>query len=1205
MRRAHVIVLILTAAALTAGFLLRRQYTRNFPGQLPKDVTARLTAFYAGVERDARQLLTDSISVRSEAWDEVQASFLLVDSSGVVAWNSSDFIPDAASLMAPGNFVFLSGQRGEHLLRKWPARRGRYLVNVLTLRDRYPIANGFLSPRLNAQLFGASEVDIVGPGASEGEPVAWNSETLFKIIPPAPEPRDSLASFLAFFTALALLSWMIILAARKLEARWGPDITLVLLVVALYGLRQGMIGMGVPSLFFGTAVFDPRVFASSPLNATLGDLLLNGLCVLILVIYLFRTHTASRSVRWMLHRSPPVRFALGVLFLFVALLAVLLSYNFIEVVYHNSTLTLDLSQSVNFNWPRITAFLAVLTGTVSAFLFMHLSVSLSRHLLPAGWVAFAAAALIGAGLFVVQYTATGNDNRISLVLGLIMLAGIRAFRFDHLEFTFSFRLFLYFVFSLTLFSIHHSLAVRDFHEERLVRDQFRYAKDFLAERDVLGEYLLDQARQRIARDPFIQTRMASPFFSKGPVAEKIRRVHLNRYFDRYELVIGTHGLSDSTFQSSGAWRPTDFEGIYFSGKMGGEALKRYHVTIPIFYQRPVGTVELDLVLKRLLPDNVFPELLVDNRFSQLYRNRDFSFAIFQGTRVINRFGSFHYERDFDGTMLSDSLLYNQGVRHEGYYHVALEEGDGAVAVVSARDYSWSALITNVSFWFVLGLLVLLLVQGLYGLSALSSGSQLAYTARIQVFMLLAFALPMVTVSVTVLTLMGRSSEESTTREFLDRSSVAAQRLTALYTQEGGWDAGRLEAWVAETAAYAKTDISVFSPSGTLLVTSQPALYDNQLVSSRMNREAFRRLVLEDERLTVTNERIGTLDYSSAYAAVLSPLTGKLEAVVSLPFFESASYLQRGQFLVLSNILQVFVIVFLVFTLVSFVAADSLSAPIRLMARTLRQTTLSGENKPLRWETKDEFGALAQEYNRMVTNLDESRRALAKQEKESAWREMAKQVAHEIKNPLTPMKLTLQKMEHDLLAGEHQGDRLRKSVDVLLRQVEILNAIASSFSTFAQLPAPAPQRIDFSRLVSETAGLFANAEEASIRVEVPDTPLWISADPASLGRAIFNILINAVQARREGEKAEVSIRLVGERDKARLSVADKGRGIAPELREKVFQPQFTTKASGSGLGLAMARQAVVQAGGRIWFEPVENEGTVFYVEIPLEGALATP
>ncbi|MBL7850750.1 MAG: hypothetical protein JNN04_07605 [Cyclobacteriaceae bacterium] len=1200
MRRSYLLLLVLAVVSLTAGFLLRERHSRNFPRQLPSIVEDNLARFYAGAEQEASRLLADSITIRSEAWDQVGASFIRTDSAGLLAWNRSDYIPDNNALVPPGTFQFLSGQRGDFLLRKWPAKGGGFVVNVLTLRDRYPIANGFLSPQLNPELFGHAEVDILAPGATRGEPVVWKGNTLFRIVPPDTEPRDNFLSFVAFLSGFALLAWFIAGLAGTVEMRWNPDLALGVLVLSVYGLRMAMIETGVPGLYLQTEVFDPRIFASSALNATLGDLFLNGLCVLILVIYLFRIHATSRSTRWMLHQPPVLRFLLGTFFLFVALLAVLLSFNFVEVVYHNSTLTLDLSQSVTFGWTRITAFLAVFTGTVSAFLFIHVAASLARHLLPAGWLSFALAVVLAAGLFVAQYLATGNDNRISLALGLLMLMAIRAFRFDHLEFTFSFRLFLYFVCSLTLFSIHHALAVRDFHQERLVRDQFRYAKDFLAERDVLGEYLLDQARLRIARDPFVQTRMASPFFSKGPVAEKIRRVHLSRYFDRYEVLISTRGASDSAFQASADWQATNFEGILFSGRTGGEALKRYHVTIPISYQRPVGSVEIDLVLKRLLPDNVFPELLVDNRFSQLYRNRDFSFAIYQEGRVVNRFGSFHYERDLEAGLLADSLLYTEGVSHQGYGHVAWDEGDGSVAVVSAPDYTWSALITNISFWFVLGLLVLLVAQGLYGLSALWSGSQLAYTARIQVFMLLAFALPMVTVSITVLTLMGRSSEESTTREFLDRSAVAAQRLAALYGQEGGWEAGRLEGWVAENAAYAKTDISVFSPSGVLLVTSQPGLYENQLVSTRMNREAFRRLVLEDERQTVANERIGTLEYSSAYAAVLSPLTGKLEAVVSLPFFESASYLQRGQFLVLSNILQVFVVVFLVFTLVSFVAANSLAAPIRFMAKTLRQTTLSGENKPLRWEAKDEFGMLAQEYNRMVTNLDESRRALAKQEKESAWREMARQVAHEIKNPLTPMKLTLQKMEHDLLAGEHQEDRIRKSVDVLLRQVEILNAIASSFSTFAQLPAPAPQRIDFARLVSETAGLFMNGEEADIRVDVPASPLWVLADPASLGRAVFNILINAVQARHEGQRAEVEVRLESVGSQARLKVSDKGRGIAPELREKVFQPQFTTKASGSGLGLAMSRQAVLQAGGKIWFEPLEAGGTSFYVEIPLEG-----
>jgi nitrogen fixation/metabolism regulation signal transduction histidine kinase len=361
---------------------------------------------------------------------------------------------------------------------------------------------------------------------------------------------------------------------------------------------------------------------------------------------------------------------------------------------------------------------------------------------------------------------------------------------------------------------------------------------------------------------------------------------------------------------------------------------------------------------------------------------------------------------------------------------------------------------------------------------------------------------------------------------------------------------------------------------------------------------MRRIVLNGERQVVTSEQIGTLHYSNAYAAVLSPQTGRVSAVVSLPFFESVSYLQRSQILILSNILQVFVVVFLIFTLLSFLAADNLAFPIRFITKKLRQTTFAGENKPLEWSARDEIGMLVNEYNRMVRNLEDSKRALARSEKESAWREMAKQVAHEIKNPLTPMKLTLQQMEQNLRSGELDSEKSKKSVDVLLRQVEILNAIASSFSMFARMPAPAPQRLDLAKLLSETTNLFVTSENADVSFVAPSEPCWVSVDPASFGRAVSNILINATQARAEGRKLALSVTVTRTATNVVVAIGDNGIGIPIDLQEHIFQPQFTTKEAGSGLGLIMARQIVLQASGRIWFESIPGQGTTFFIELPV-------
>lgn len=1193
MQHRYPLYFALSAIVLAGGFFLRRQHSKSFPQRLTGDVEVNLGNIYRAVESEAAELQQDSVTGKSPKWSAATHFFLRTDSFGIVAWNRSDYVPDAAALRTSGEYLYLSNQRGEFLVRRWPVVGG-YLVNVLTLRSRYPIANGFLMASVNERIFPTRDFELTGPAASAGDPVKFNDQVMFRLTPGPAETRDNLASLMTLLAGLALLLLGVNDVRRRVEPIWGYDLTALVLLVLLYGLRQLMVQTQIPSLFLSSDTFDPRVFASSPINATLGDLLINSLCVLVLVVYLFRHYANLRSLRWVLQQGLLLRTVAGIFCLFLSLLAVLFSFNFIEVVYHNSSLTLDISQSVAFSWVRITAFLAAMIGTISAFLFIHVLASWVRHLVPSGWLVFLMALGTAGLLFWLQMELTGNDNRISLFAGLVMLIGMRLFWFEHLEFSFSFSVLLYLIFSLTLFSFHHAMAVRGFYLERQVRDQFRYAKDFLTERDVLGEYLLDKVRQRIAGDPFVQTRMASPFFSKGSVVEKIRRVHMSRYFDRYEVSVKTRGPQDSLGRLPASWQSTGYDGVFYSNAASADALKQYRVIIPVFFQRAVGSVELDLVLKRILPDNVFPELLVDNRFSQLYRNRDFSFAVYRQGEVVNSFGSFHYEKNFDPVLLENQALFEDGISYGGYYHVAVEAAEGSTAVVSSQVYTLASLITNVSFWFVLGLVFVFTIQGIVGLMAMGLGHQFAYTARLQLFMFLAFALPLVAVSVTTLTLMASANEENTTREFVDRSVGMAERLATLLVREEGDEPGRLENWVAEIAASAQADISVYSPAGRLVSTSQPALYENHLISTLMNRDAFLQLVIDGQRQFVSNERIGSLEYSNAYAAVLSPQSGALVAIVSLPFFESASFLQSARARVLSTILQVFVVVFLVFTLLSFLAAESLASPMRFMARTLRQTTLSGTNKPLTWETKDEMGMLVHEYNRMVTNLEESKRALAQSEKESAWREMAKQVAHEIKNPLTPMKLTLQQLERE---GDPGVERTKKAVEVMLKQVEILDAIASSFSTLARMPALSPQRTDLVALVRQTAALFENPRDGRVSFAESGEPIWVSVDHTALSRALSNMVINALQARKEGQTAVVDVTVSATNTHALISIRDNGRGIPEDLQNRIFQPQFTTKESGSGLGLYMAHQFVVQSGGKTWFT-TSAQGTTFFIELPL-------
>jgi nitrogen fixation/metabolism regulation signal transduction histidine kinase len=235
---------------------------------------------------------------------------------------------------------------------------------------------------------------------------------------------------------------------------------------------------------------------------------------------------------------------------------------------------------------------------------------------------------------------------------------------------------------------------------------------------------------------------------------------------------------------------------------------------------------------------------------------------------------------------------------------------------------------------------------------------------------------------------------------------------------------------------------------------------------------------------------------------------------------------------------------------------------------------------------------------MVDNLEDSKRALAQSEKESAWREMAKQVAHEIKNPLTPMKLTLQQMEQALKAGTVPHEKSQKSVDVLLKQVEILNEIATSFSTFANMPAPSPTRININDFLQSAVNLFSAEANAKVVLVVSDNG-FILADRTSMSRAISNIIINALQARKSDQAmVEINISTLLADRKITIVIEDNGKGMSKEVQERIFQPQFTTKQTGSGLGLAMTREIIGHANGKIWVESLQDQGTTFFIELPL-------
>ncbi len=399
--------------------------------------------------------------------------------------------------------------------------------------------------------------------------------------------------------------------------------------------------------------------------------------------------------------------------------------------------------------------------------------------------------------------------------------------------------------------------------------------------------------------------------------------------------------------------------------------------------------------------------------------------------------------------------------------------------------------------------------------------------------------------------------------------------------------------------------------GQLVRTSQPRLLRDALVNERLSGSVYHDLYDEAYRFVTAEAAIGQLRYRVGYQALVDG-EGRPRLVIGVPTLAQQEQLQEEKSRTLAYLFGALLLLVVVVVLTGVVLANALAQPIAQLRKGLEAVGEGRFTRTLSVHTRDEIGDLVQTFNEMRDQLTESRRKLARQERELAWREMARQVAHEIKNPLTPMKLSIQHLRR---AFERAGDSTESSefaevfdriTSTLIEQVESLVRIADEFSTFARLPTRVPEPVDLTEVIREAASLMEEeaANHDALTLELPDDPLVVEADREELRRIYINLLKNALQAipdDREGSVRVAAKRVDEDRGTApvvRSQVIDNGMGISPEAQDKVFEPNFSTKTSGTGLGLAIAKKSIDELGGDIGYETTEGEGTTFWIRLPL-------
>lgn len=391
------------------------------------------------------------------------------------------------------------------------------------------------------------------------------------------------------------------------------------------------------------------------------------------------------------------------------------------------------------------------------------------------------------------------------------------------------------------------------------------------------------------------------------------------------------------------------------------------------------------------------------------------------------------------------------------------------------------------------------------------------------------------------------------------------------------------------------DINIYNLDGVLINSS---FVDATVSGDSINKEAYKNIFTENAGYFVQTEFYQDEKNTSYYFPILDK-NNELAAILNVLYFDYNSEYDDQLSNFVLNYINIIVVLFgLSSIIVIFITSKTLK-PLKIIEEQMGRISLDGTNEPIDFRGHDEIAALVEQYNKMCRQLEMAANKLARNERENAWREMARQVAHEIKNPLTPMRLNIEYLQMLWDKKDQKFEvNLKETLNSLLEQIETLTKIATAFSDYAKLPENKPIAFDLAELLKSTIKLYDVEQNISISLIYNNKEDWkMFADRNNLGRVLGNMIKNSIQAIGSGD-GHVELTLDKLQDRYVIKISDDGCGIREEDKKKVFFPNFTTKSSGMGVGLSVSHDIIQAMGGSITFESEVGKGTVFTIDVPI-------
>ena len=623
------------------------------------------------------------------------------------------------------------------------------------------------------------------------------------------------------------------------------------------------------------------------------------------------------------------------------------------------------------------------------------------------------------------------------------------------------------------------------------------------------------------------------------------------------------------------------EGSSFLSRATAAGPSEYVGIFPFFPDGSVSYVLVEVMPKTAVGSKGYARLLDFTSSGRIGLPAAYSYARYQDRELRLFKGTYPYSTRMDDGMYE--TVYTEQQCHynrDGYVHFINVVTDDEAVIISRREISAGS-------YAIAAVFIALLMSGM--LTCLKprrrrrGDARNYFRSRISLTLMVSLLLSLVIMATVSVFFVYRRNEANRQAIMSDRISAVQLLARSGLRNLSGWDmltSPEFSAIIQSVSDNTGTDISVYSLDGRIVLCTNPEALDRGLVSYRIEEEALDCITRQNMRYCITREKAGRRHYHNMYMPLMDN-DGRMVAVLCSPYVEESYDFERDAVMHSMSILTVFLLLFIVSRLAESAVLDRVFRPLVLMGRSMRKAG-QGSLEHIEYGRKDEISDLVDAYNRMVDELSESSRQLAQAERDKAWSGMARQVAHEIKNPLTPMKLQIQRLIRLKQKGDPAWqDKFDDVSKVLLDHIDILTETSNEFSTFAKLYTEEHTRLDLDKMLQEEIAMFDNREDVEFTYMGLHGAMVLGPKP-QLTRVFVNLLGNAVQAveGRGGAKVYVSLRKSATEGYYDIVVEDNGPGVSEENVSKLFTPNFTTKNGGSGLGLAISRSILERCGATI-------------------------